>query len=52
VRSSWEAQSILRSWGALKSNGKPAVQLPLDNWEPIGEAAQRVVSKLARKRAA
>ncbi len=51
VRSISEAEEVLRDWGALRGpavdkNSEPAS----DNWEPIGEAAARVVSRLARMR--
>jgi hypothetical protein len=52
ARSISEAEEILREWGALR--GTVAVDKasePLDdNWETIGEAADRVVSKLDRTR--
>jgi hypothetical protein len=54
VRSLGEAEEVLREWNALRgtiavdNSSEPAS----DNWEPIGEAAARVVSRLARKRVA
>jgi len=52
VRSISEAEEVLREWNALR--GLPAVdnsrEPASDNWEPIGEAAARVVSRLARMR--
>jgi hypothetical protein len=43
-----EAEEVLRDWGALR--GTVASEPLDDNWEPIGEAAARVVSRLARMR--
>jgi hypothetical protein len=51
VRSISEAEEVLKSWGALRGTAVDNSREPAsDNWEPIGEAAARVVSRLARMR--
>jgi len=49
-----EAEEILRSWGALRGAAREPLdencEPSADNWETIGEAAARVVSRLARMR--
>ena len=51
VRSISEAEEVLRDWGALRGSAMDNSSEPVaDNWETIGEAAARVVSKLDRTR--
>jgi hypothetical protein len=51
VRSISEAEEVLRDWGALRGPAVDNSREPAsDNWEPIGAAADRVVSRLARMR--
>jgi hypothetical protein len=50
-RSISEAEETLRDWGALRGVAVDNSCEPVaDSWETIGEAAERVVSKLARTR--